>query len=340
MRSRLRSTNPDIPLFMRASANPGGVGGWWVRKMFIDGAPWGEKFPAFDIETDSVLTFPRSHPKHGKPLFYRRFIPARLEDNPYLFEDGQYEANLLSLPESQRRQLLEGDWDVVEGAAFPEFRRGVHTCEPFEIPEGWTRFRAADYGYSAPGAVLWFAVDFDGNLYVYRELYQKGLNAEDFADKVLEMEQNENIKYGMLDSSVWHRRGDVGPPIAETMIRRGCRWTPADRSPGSRIAGKLELHRRLKEYPTGQLDDEGNPVSKPSLVIFSTCTNLIRTFPLLPLDKNKPEDVDTDSEDHLYDALRYGVMSRPSKPKESFGSQLRVAQSRNTFEPSDAVFGY
>jgi hypothetical protein len=325
---------------MRASANPGGVGGWWVRKMFIDGAPWGEKFPAFDIETENVLSYPRSHPKHGKPLFYRRFIPARLDDNPYLFEDGQYEANLLSLPESQRRQLLEGDWDVVEGAAFPEFRRTIHTCSPFEIPAGWMRFRAADWGYSQPACVLWFAVDWDGNLYVYRELYTKGVVADEFADMVLEMEQGENIKYGLLDSSVWHKRGDVGPPIAETMIQRGCRWSPADRSPGSRIAGKLEIHRRLAEKPIGELDNEGNEVKKPGLIIFDNCVNLIRTLPILPVDKNKPEDVDTDAEDHAYDALRYGVMSRPMRPRSEFESTIRRADKSDSFQPADSVFGY
>ena len=53
--------------------------------------------------------------------------------------------------------------------------------------------------------------------------------------------------------------------------------------------------------------------------IFTTCTNLIRTLPLLPVDNNNPEDVDTDAEDHAYDALRYGVMSRPVNPNSGVG---------------------
>ena len=91
--------------------------------MFIDPAAYGTAFDATDIETSEVLRYPAGHAKAGKPLFKRRFIPARLTDNPYLSAQGDYEAMLLSLPEQQRRQLLEGDWDIKEGAAFTEFNR-------------------------------------------------------------------------------------------------------------------------------------------------------------------------------------------------------------------------
>lgn len=334
MRSRLRVSSEYskvLPLSMRATTNPGGPGSWWVRKMFIDPAPWNTPFPATDIETGTVL-----RGRDGQPLFNRRFIPARLQDNPYLFEDGQYEANLMSLPESVRRQLLEGDWDVVEGAAFPEFSRKIHTCEPFPIPSGWERFRAADWGYSSPACVLWFAIDWDGTLYVYRELYTKGLNAEDFAKKVLEMEEKDRVRYGVLDSSTWARRGDVGPSIAETMIKAGCRWQPSDRSPNSRIQGKLQVHKRLALRETGEFDEKGEPIKRPGLIFFNNCVNLIRTLPLLPLDKNRVEDVDTDAEDHAYDALRYGVASRPMNPRSKFSDTMRA----NTYIPADPVFGY
>ena len=134
MRSRLRSTAPDLPIFMRATTNPGGRGHHWVKKMFIDPAPYGQAYDATDSETGEVLRYPAGHSKAGKALFKRRFIPARLSDNPYLAEAGDYEAMLLSLPEQQRRQLLEGDWDIKEGAAFTEFDRNIHVIEPFHIP--------------------------------------------------------------------------------------------------------------------------------------------------------------------------------------------------------------
>ena len=122
---------------MRATTNPGGPGHSWVKKMFIDPAKPNTPFWATDIETSEVLKFPAGHSKAGQPLFKRRFIPASLFDNPYLAESGDYEAMLLSLPEHQRKQLLEGNWDVNEGAAFPEFNRQIHVVDPYDIPKSW-----------------------------------------------------------------------------------------------------------------------------------------------------------------------------------------------------------
>ena len=149
----------------------------------------------------------------------------------------------------------------------------------------------------------------------------------DLADMVLEAEENEKVRYGVLDSSLWHKRGDTGPSLAETMIRKGCRWRPSDRSAGSRVAGKNEIHRRL------QVDDF---TEEPRMVIFNTCKNLIAQLPALPLDKNNPEDVDTKSEDHLYDALRYGLMSRPKSNLFDYDPTMGL----NKYNPADSTFGY
>ncbi len=118
-----------------------------VKKMFIDPSPARKAFWATDIETGETLAYPKGHSKEGQPLFKRRFIPAMLSDNPYLADSGDYETMLLSLPEHQRKQLLEGNWDIAEGAAFPEFNRTVHVVDSFEIPKNWVKFRACDYGY-------------------------------------------------------------------------------------------------------------------------------------------------------------------------------------------------
>ncbi len=328
MRSRLRSTASDLPIFMRATTNPGGIGHQWVKKMFIDPAPFGEAFDATDIETGEVLKYPSGHPKAGKSLFKRRFIPARLSDNPYLSESGDYEAMLLSLPEHQRKQLLEGDWDIKEGAAFNEFDRKIHVVKPFPIPNNWVKFRACDYGYGSYSGVLWFAVSPDEQLVVYRELYVSKVLATDLADMILEVESGDgNIRYGVLDSSLWHNRGDTGPSLAEQMITRGCRWRPSDRSKGSRVSGKNEIHRRL------QVDEF---TEKPRLVFFSTCTEMISQLPAIPLDKRNPEDVDTNAEDHLYDALRYGIMSRPRFSIFDYDPNV----PKPTYQPSDSTFGY
>ena len=329
MRSRLRSTAADLPIFMRATTNPGGRGHHWVKKMFIDPAVYNRAFDATDIETGEVLRYPAGHAKAGRPLFKRRFIPARLSDNPYLAESGDYEAMLLSMPEQQRRQLLDGDWDIKEGAAFTEFDRSIHVVEPFDIPNNWVKFRACDYGYGSKSGVLWFAVAPDEQLIVYRELYVSKVLATDLAEMVMDLEAGDgNIKYGVLDSSLWHKRGDTGPSLAEQMISKGCRWRPSDRSRGSRVAGKNEIHRRL------QVDEF---TEEPRLVFFDSCTNTISQLPAIPLDKKNPEDIDTHSEDHLYDALRYGIMSRPRFSIFDFNTGHGP---QNSMPIADSTFGY
>lgn len=336
LRSRLRTTDPDIIPYMRATANPGGVGGYWVKKMFVDPQEPGQSFWATDIETDEVLRYPNSEyvPEElrGKPTFRRKFIPAKLSDNPYLMKSPEYLSMLASLPETQRKRLLEGDWDIADDTAFPEFNRSVHTIEPFDIPPEWHRYRACDYGYTAPTAVLWFAVDFHGNAYVYRELYQKLLDAEQLSERIIQAEWEDPREIvGVLDTECWANRGQVGPSIAEVMINAGVRWVKADKGPGSRLNGKREVHRRLST---------SNPAGKPTLFIFDTCKELIRIMPALPLDAHNPEDVDTKyPEDHLYDALRYGLMSR--QVNTYLHPSERDWQNRQeNFQPSDPDFGY
>ena len=153
--SRLRTTDSEITPYLRCTANPGGVGAHWVKKRYVDPFEPGEAFK-------------------GDDGLMRKFIPARLDDNPYLAEDGRYEEMLKALPEVQRRQLLEGNWDITEGAAFVEFDTDVHVIPPFEIPIGWERVKGIDYGYASESACIWATVDpSDGTLIVYRELYKK-----------------------------------------------------------------------------------------------------------------------------------------------------------------------
>ena len=326
LRSRLRTTDPEIQTYMRASANPGGVGGWWLKKMFVDPAVPNDPFWATDIDSGNILRYGPNHPTNAdKPLYQRRFIPARLTDNPFLMESGEYEAMLLSLPEVERRRLLEGDWDVADGAAFSEFDRSKHVVEPFEVPYNWPRLRAADYGYSSPSCVLWGAVDWDGNIWIYRELYDKGYTGETLARIVNALEEHDPLmQISVLDGACWSKHG-TGPSIAETMIRNGTRWIPADKN---RIPGKIELHRRLA------VDER---TDEPKLKIFSTCTNLIRTLPTIPLSKTNSEDVDTKADDHAYDALRYMCMTRPTGfPQNSIFNQIK----KDSFQPADSVFGY
>jgi len=330
MKSRLRTTDPTLPTFLRATTNPGGPGHSWVRKMYIDPAPANQAFAATDIETGKTLVYPESHEKAGQPLFTRRFIPASLYDNPYLTADASYEANLLSLPEMQRRQLLEGDWDVADGAAFPEFKKADHVIEPFDIPNEWRRFRSCDYGYSSYSAVHWFAIDPSyETLYCYRELYVSKHTGKDLGAAVLEAERGEPISYGVLDSSCWHNRGQLGPSIAEEMIAMGCRWRPSDRTAGARVAGKNQFHQRLK------VDEE---TSLAGIIFFNTCRQIISDLPVIPSDPRGSDDIDPRyATDHAYDSVRYGIMSRPrSASPFDMGKGVPI----QNYRPADASFGY
>ena len=330
LRSRLRTTDPSLPIFMRATTNPGGNGHGWVKRAFIDPAPANTKFVAKDIESGKDLVYPDSHEKAGEPLFYRRFIPASLADNPYLMEGGQYEANLLSLPEMQRRQLLEGDWNVADGAAFSEFRNSIHVIKPYDIPPDWTRFRSCDYGYSSYSAVHWFAIDPNfGTLINYRELYLSKHTGRDLAKAVKEAELGERMQYGVLDSSCWHNRGQIGPSIAEEMISEGTRWRPSDRSNGARVAGKNRLHEVLKVDEYTEL---------PAIQFFNTCRQIIADLPIIPADPRGSDDIDPRyANDHAYDSVRYAVMSRP-RAFSPFDLGKGIPQQ--SWRPADATFGY
>mgnify|MGYP003117791414 FL=1 len=306
--SRLRTTDPDITPYMRCTANPGGVGATWVKKRYIDPHPPNESFV-------------------GEDKLSRKFIPARLDDNPYLAEDGRYEEMLKALPPTQRRQLLEGNWDVNEGAAFTEFEHDVHVITPFEIPLTWERTKGIDYGYASESSCIWGTIDpSDNTLIIYRELYQKGLTGVDLGDRITQMELSDPYSVqGVLDTAAWARTGTTGPTVGESLIRAGHKLRRADKN---RIQGKIQIHEYLKVQQSG----------RPRLQIFNTCPNLIRELQSIPLDKSNPEDVDTHAPDHAYDALRYLIMSRP-RMQDSF-SRIRNLHLEQAYTPADSEFGY
>jgi hypothetical protein len=306
--SRLRTTDSEIVPYMRCTANPGGVGATWVKKRYIDPAPSYESFTGHDGLS-------------------RKFIPARLQDNPFLAHDGRYEKMLQALPPTQRQQLLDGNWDVSEGAAFTEFVPQLHVITPFDIPISWERVKGIDYGYASESACIWGAVDpSDGTLIIYRELYQKGLLGTELADLITNMEMSDPFSVqGVLDTACWSRTGTTGPTIGETLQRAGHKLRRADKN---RIQGKIQIHEYLKVMQSG----------RPRIQILNTCPNLIRELQSIPLDKRNPEDVDTHAPDHAYDALRYLIMSRP-RINDTL-NQMRQFHRERIYAPMDSTFGY
>lgn len=297
-----RWAEADIPVKrVRASANPGGVGHGWIKHHFIDHSPLGY-VPRKDDDPD-----------YGTGDWIM-FIPAKVADNKILLEhDPNYIRRLRGVGSPEMvRAWLEGDWSAIIGSYYPEFGP-KHIIEPFEIPKHWTRFRAMDWGSAKPFVVQWMTVS-DGSIprfptgaiIVYREWYGGHMNVglklsvEEVAAGILErQERGENISYTVVDPAMFIEDG--GPSLAETMGMCGVACSPAD---NKRIPGWAQLRNRLIGH-----DD------KPMFyVVGVACPNLVRTLPSLQHDAKKPEDVNTEGDDHCGDTARYGCMSRPYTP--------------------------
>jgi hypothetical protein len=324
-----------IPCGFRATGNPGGPGHQWVRARYIDPAPLGWK-----IVSESYV-----NPWTKETVTRERiYIPSKLQDNRYL--GSEYVANLQMVGnENLVRAWLEGDWSVIDGAFFPEFSEAKHVIPPFEIPSTWLRFRSGDWGSARPFSIGWWAVVGDdhriitpdsrlhvlprGALIRYREWYGASapnvglkLPAEDVADGILARETHEPkdidgrtaINYGVLDPAAF--ASDGGPSIAERMASRRVFFRRADNarvSSKGAMGGWDQLRARL-------IGDGEHPM----IYFFSTCKDTIRTLPALQHDQNKPEDVDTENEDHAPDDVRYACMSRPYIKQIPFRPESKI----------------
>lgn len=280
--SCVRSPKGFPPRF-RATCNPGGIGHAWVKKRYIEGTEKGTK-QIIDEKTGNTIAF----------------IPARVYDNDVIMKnDPAYVRRLENLPEAKRKAFLYGDWDSFEGQAFSEWREDIHIVKPFHIPSTWKKYRGIDYGRTAPFCCLWAAEDQDHNIYIYREAYESGLDATDQAKLINKLNSGDTIQHTVLDSACWIPN-QHGESIADTYAAEGIY---CDQASKNRINGKDRVHKWLKVLK----DHAGAEYSR--LRVFKNCSNLIRTLPALPLDDKHVEDVDTDAEDHAYDALRYLLMS-------------------------------
>lgn len=270
------------------------------------------------------------------------YIPFCLYDNPAIAEDGAYEASIRTRSSAVQRALLNADWDVIEGAWIgDDWDPAIHIVEPFRIPDSWTRFKCADYGYASRSSVQWCAVDPDGDIVVYRSMSTTKKTSEDlgYAIRAVESEPlvhgrvqvtgkewdeatDSSTVYGPLDEDAWNKTGATGPSIGETLNTIGCGFF---KSKKSRAMMADELRKRLRKRTP--YDAGGGVIKeKPGIRWFSTCktrfrdkdgmiaeTGPIVTIPLLKPDLNNPDLWDTDGDDHDADAIGYGLMSRPMK---------------------------
>lgn len=270
----LRTSKDDWRPRMYLSSNPGGVGHQWFRARLV--------IPA------------REHRETNT-----RFIFSTYKDNAFL--NQEYREYLEGLKGDLGRAWRDGDWDVFEGQAFPLWNYDAHVMEYNEfpdIPEHWVKWRAIDWGSAAPFCCLWFTREPDTRrIIVYREAYQANLTVPQQARMILDMTPpNEKISITYADPSMW-AKNTVREQITSTADEyrnNGVFLTPAD---NDRLSGKRKIDELLADMADGE----------PGIQIRENCENLIRTFPALTRDEKNPEDINTDEEDHAYDALRYGL---------------------------------
>ena len=269
--------------------------------------PWSStswlKARFFDTPNDNVLAMTTTYKQN-------EWLSA---DDLAMFEDMR-----INDPE-RYKTAGEGNWGIEGGQYFREWRESIHVIKPFEIPREWIKFRAADWGSARPSACLWFAIDYDNNLYAYREFYSyggkpnvgTGETAKQLGEHIAALEsRDEHVTYGVLDNACWARSGTTGPSIEEEInsVLIKSQLMPFGKSSKGRIEGANQFKQRL----IGNKLADGT--YKPAIYFFSNCIHSIRTIPMLAHDKHDPEKYDTDGEDHCADAICYACLSRPWSP--------------------------
>lgn len=320
----------SFPKRIYLTCNPGGKGHGYIKRLFID----------------------KVYESGEHPEDYS-FIQSLVTDNKALMEsDPEYIKQLEALPDKLRKAWLEGRWDVFEGAFFEEFRatpepqacydagisieealdehRWTHVIKPFDIPKSWKVYRSYDFGFGKPFACNWYAVDYDGCAYMIAELYGCTSTPNEGVKWSPEMQFREIARIerehpllrgktiqGVADPSIWD--GSRGIAIIEEAEKQHL-WF--EKGVNDRLPGWMQIHERLK------FDEYG----KAMLYIFDTCKDTIRVIPLMMYDEHKPEDLDTDLEDHILDSLRYFCMMRPIAPRLIKEEKMPVHDPLNQFE--------
>lgn len=343
LRGRVRCTLPvpdkyrhKVPGIV-CSSNPGGVGHAFAKARWVDFAP--------------AMTLKRAPRREGGML--RCYIPGKLTDNPILMQtDPGYIDRLDALPEPYRTAYKDGDWDIFLGQMFA-FNRMHHVIKPMPIPEHAPLYLTFDWGFGAPFSIGWWWSDADGRIYRFAEWYgwngtpNVGLRLTDseIADGIVKREDAMGIAGRQItrlcDPTCFNKKPDYkgggqGPSTAEEFMRKGVILSPGDPSRKLKIR---QFHQRLKTY-----DD-----MPPMMLIYDTCEQFIRTIPLLQADVNNIEDVNTDSEDHIYDESALLALYRPlhletPAPKQTFAErdflkvQGREDEIQDPYDDSESDF--
>lgn len=295
----LRGVN-DFPKRMYLTCNPGGVGHNWVKRLFID---------------RDYHTYPDDPERDEHPEDYN-FIFATVEDNSHLLASSPaYLRNLANMPEDLRRAYRYGDWSVLGGNYFREFRRERHCMSPFRPPAHWERYRSFDYGLDM-FACFWWAVDEDGRCWCVREFEKKGLIVQEAAAAILEHTlPDEQIALTYAPPDMWSRQKDSGRTMAELFLARG---VPLVKSDNSRVQGHMMIKDMLAPMPLtdpfvkGLFPAGRAPEKLPGLMFFDSLTRVTADLRDIQADENNPNDCAKRPHEitHTVDAVRYFCVSR------------------------------
>lgn len=312
LRTRMRWPGIADTKFL-AGTNPGSIGHGWVKQQWMD-----KIFDPNEREADSF-----------------HYIRAVAGDNKANLDDNYFK-QLEGLPEELRKAYLEGDWNLFAGQYFSEWREHIHVVDAFDIPDTWRKFGGYDHGRAKPACFKWYAIDFDGHVWVYRELYvnkedgSSRWEAEDIAQEVLQIttQAKERLDYVVADSAIFSQIG-TGETIGEIFMKNGVGKAEGEvktkrhgtircgaipnlvPSHKDRIAGWAIMHQYLYH-------DQHTP---PKMHYFKNCYDSIRTIPTLVYDEHRAEDLDSDGEDHAADVDRYVLQSfrdRKTKPPKRY----------------------
>ena len=218
----------------------------------------------------------------------------------------EYLASLESLPLIMRERMLSGIWRDNEGAVYDEFDEDTHVTTPFPIPDEWQKIRAIDFGYTNAFVCLWGAIDHDGRLYIYRELYKSRVRTRVLAEEIKRLSGKEKYFSTVADHDAQER--------AE-LEEAGILTKAADKKV---IIGIQAVKNRLAKLENG----------KCGICFFSDLKNLlseIYDYKWLPANSycNAREEP-LKLNDHAMDALRYMVMALEKKEKTSTFRSITV----------------
>lgn len=327
-----RSSVPGIPLKYRATCNSSGPGHQWVKQRFIDKGPPGKIY-----REELEFEFPDKNGKMSKQTqtVERTYVKSYTSENRSLMEaDPLYMAKLSALTQDDpmlRKSWIEGSWNLLIGGFFTDvWDHNIHVLPTFQIPKSWRLVRSFDWGSSKPWAVTYgFESNGEqpdvleeenipyipkGSVIIGSEIYgwtgvpDEGdmATSQEIAERVLLKDSALLTEYGIrcipgpADTSIYNVQD--GTSIGTNLASHGCRWTKAYKGPGSRIAGWAIIRQMLGAAKRGDTET-------PHLYFFPQAEHHIRTLPIMQRDKLKPEDIQTLSEDHCMDGMRY-LLSR------------------------------